>query len=501
MAASDTLISTGIGLQATLDATARVFAKRQNEEIARKKLKAQQEAADQEALNKALSDYDLDPTKYHRLVQGDVIAVTNDAINKIIDLKESGDPNWRNRVQREIASEWKNNIAHLSGLSTQYTAFEKGFTTLGAYQTKDQQALKILFDESTDYLQLSEKAKNAGLSSFDPETGLITQNTFFPRIDLGNELDRDFGKVDPVEVSTSTEYVSGKPVQVIKTKVPNTIKEAEQYAVDGYIPASLESVATSRLNDPVFRFQYADSRGIDINDDAALIQSMMSEGAEYASAAIKRRSLGSTVEVKIGLGEKESAGGLAKEMTTITSGVSDVTGQPIDIQSFRNIGVNYPNYTVSNQKNLTDFMGRRVEGGTISDTRVVETRVMPYELFKEGGTTYFRPVQKGKEFGAEGGKASIAGMMPFVVFGQPGAYYYLPAVNFSFADLQKGGEAISSTVISSIDKMKSNSTAANAAIREARKDPNSALSKAMASKDADAIYNAYYDIYNKIENQ
>jgi len=498
--AAKSLLATGIGLQAQLTAPAQVFAKQQNDEILKRKAALKQAELDEEAVQKALKEISVNPKEYHRLVKDEVAGSAAATINKILELKQSGDPTWRNQVGN-ITNDFRNEIAHLSGLSDDYKAFEKGFTTLGAYQTKDQQALKVLFDQSKDYLQLGEKAKNAGLNSFDPETGLITQNTFFPRIDLGNELDRDFGKVDPVEVSSSTSYVEGKPVQTIQTKVPRTIKEAEQYASEGYVPASLEGVAASKLKDPVFRFQYADSRGIDINDDAALIESMMSEGSEYASAAIKRRNLGSTVEVNIGLGEKESAGGLAKEMTTITSGVSDVTGQPIDIQSFRNIGVNYPNYTVSNQNNLTDFMGRRVEGGTISDTRVVETRVMPYETFKEGNTTYFRPVQKGKEFGAEGGKASIAGMMPFVVFGQPGAYYYLPAANFSFADLQKGGEAISSTVISSIDKMKSNTSAANAAIREARKDPNSTLSKALASKDSDAIYNAYYDIYNKIENQ
>lgn len=399
MAASDTLISTGIGLQATLDAPARVFAKRQNEEIARKKLKAQQEAADQEALNKALSDYDLDPSKYHRLVQGDVVAVTNDAINKIIDLKESGDPNWRNRVQREIASEWKNNIAHLSGLSTQYTAFEKGYNNTSNYRTRNQQELKALMDESDTYEEFIANAKNMGLSGMDVDSGLIVDNAinFDKAINLNAELDRNFRSVKGIRVNERTKLgPDGKTyVESYDMVIPLSIKDAEQFQIDyrlPEVPISIEEIALQNLQDPVFVAQFADKYGIDPNDQQAIMDRMLAYGKEFTQRQVRQNTYRPPANISFNAGTaEESPLSWSREPSTIGTASRSIGGGLDDSRYLGQYGVEVTGYRPGRDASLVKVVS--TEGGGVR----IDTQTGTDPLITTISAFYIMPTMKNTE--------------------------------------------------------------------------------------------------------
>lgn len=369
MAVSDTLLSTGIGLQATLDAPARVFAKRQNEEIARKKLRAQQEMADQDALNKALSDYDLDPNKYHRLVQGDVVAVTNDAINKIIDLKESGDPNWRNRVQREVASEWKNNIAHLSGLSTQYTAFEKGYNTTSNYRTRNQQELKSLMDESENYEDFISKAKSKGLSGMDIESGLIVDNAmnFDKAINVNLELDKNFRSLDPIKVNFRRKPgPNGTVIEEYDVLMPGTIKEAQEMVGPYNLtqrPVSLEDVLLQNIEDPVFLAQFADKYGLDPNNYDQIRDRALQYGREFTQREIGRYTYRPGMKIITNIGQEEqSPMSWSREPSSIGTAYLSI-GDGIDnSESLGNYGIEITGYRPGRTSSLVKVVAK--EDGT-----------------------------------------------------------------------------------------------------------------------------------------
>lgn len=344
MAASDTLLSTGIGLQARLDAPARVFAMRQNEDIARKKLRAQQEAADQEALQKALSDYDLDPNKYHRLVQGDVISVTNDAINKIIDLKESGDPNWRNRVQREVAADWKNNIAHLSGLSTQYDAFEKGYNQTSNYRTKAQENLKKLMDESKTYDDFIYNAKRQNIGGLDTDSGLIVDNAinFDKAINLNAELDRNFSRVKGVRVNERMRPgPNGTTIMDYELAVPLTINDAldfqEKYKLPE-APISIEEVAMQNMNDPLFMAQFTDRNNIDPNDEEAIMNRMLEYGKEFTQRQARQSQFRPPTRISFNAGGGEDTSTREWSSSPSDIGTTSTIGAPGGLDNAKSLG-------------------------------------------------------------------------------------------------------------------------------------------------------------------
>lgn len=508
MAASDTLIATGIGLQARLDAPARVFAKRQNEEIAKKKLRAQQEMADQEALNKALSDYDLDPNKYHRLVQGDVVSVTNDAINRIIDLKESGDPNWRNRVQREVARDWKNNIAHLSGLSTQYTAFEKGYNTTSNYRTRNQQELKVLMDESENYEDFISKAKSKGLSGMDVESGLIVDNAinFDKAINLNSELDRNFRSVKGVRINERTKLgPDGKTyIESYDMVIPLTIKDAEEFQIQyrlPEVPISIEETALQNMQDPTFVAQFADKYGIDPNDQQAIMDRMLAYGKEFTQRQVRQNTYRPPTNISFSAGaSEESPLSWSREPSTIGTASRAIAGGLDNSRYLGQYGVEVTGYRPGRDASLIKVVSTEGGGARVDTQTGTDAGITTISAF------YIMPTMKnskGVEYPAIG-NSNLENAQKYEVWAKivddKGNVYWQKGVSAKTATLSRTDTSSKdkNRVSANYKEMAAAALAMGQYLPEARK---LAKSKTELNEKQDAFYNYILEKWNTLPNE
>jgi hypothetical protein len=394
--------------------------------------------------------------------------------------KSSGDLNWRNKAV-DITNNFKNEIAHLSGLSDQYKNFEKNYETLGNYKTREQQSLRELMNGSQTYTEMLDKAKKANMAGVDVESGLILSNQFMPRVDLNRTLDSTFSKVSPIETSVKTIKEGGNEYQEVRTRVPLMRTEADLIADQRgltFVP-SIESTAEEIIADPTLRTQYADTYGINPQDEAALKSSIMNEGRKFVEEGIKRRNMGNqNIRVVVNTGGEQDILGFNKSVQDLDTG-------GFKTASAATLGVNAPGYSTVSSKNLVDQTGNPVAGGTLSDIEVNEVRVLPYVKTQKG---VLRPAKKGE-------KNSVLGYMPFVMFGKTGSKFFLPADEFSYTGLMKGGKDISMTIQNSVTSMNEYSDQLNSLyIAERRKE--GAVKNAFASGD---VYNLTNELKKKIK--
>jgi hypothetical protein len=478
--ASNANVGLGIGLQAQLQAPAQVFARQQQQKIAGQQAALKRAAEDEDLLARLQKDVSVNSKELHRLVKKPVADISANAINELMKAKSSGDLNWRNKAV-DITNNFKNEIAHLSGLSDQYKNFEKNYETLGNYKTREQQSLRELMNGSQTYTEMLDKAKKANMAGVDVESGLILSNQFMPRVDLNRTLDSTFSKVSPIETSVKTIKEGGNEYQEVRTRVPLMRTEADLIADQRgltFVP-SIESTAEEIIADPTLRTQYADTYGINPQDEAALKSSIMNEGRKFVEEGIKRRNMGNqNIRVVVNTGGEQDILGFNKSVQDLDTG-------GFKTASAATLGVNAPGYSTVSSKNLVDQTGNPVAGGTLSDIEVNEVRVLPYVKTQKG---VLRPAKKGE-------KNSVLGYMPFVMFGKTGSKFFLPADEFSYTGLMKGGKDISMTIQNSVTSMNEYSDQLNSLyIAERRKE--GAVKNAFASGD---VYNLTNELKKKIK--
>lgn len=478
--ASNANVGLGIGLQAQLQAPAQVFARQQQQKIATQQAALKRAAEDEDLLARLQKDVSVNSKELHRLVKKPVADISANAINELMKAKSSGDLNWRNKAV-DITNNFKNEIAHLSGLSDQYKNFEKNYETLGNYKTREQQSLRELMNGSQTYTEMLDKAKKANMAGVDVESGLILSNQFMPRVDLNRTLDSTFSKVSPIETSVKTIKEGGNEYQEVRTRVPLMRTEADLIADQRgltFVP-SIESTAEEIIADPTLRTQYADTYGINPQDEAALKSSIMNEGRKFVEEGIKRRNMGNqNIRVVVNTGGEQDILGFNKSVQDLDTG-------GFKTASAATLGVNAPGYSTVSSKNLVDQTGNPVAGGTLSDIEVNEVRVLPYVKTQKG---VLRPAKKGE-------KNSVLGYMPFVMFGKTGSKFFLPADEFSYTGLMKGGKDISMTIQNSVTSMNEYSDQLNSLyIAERRKE--GPIKNAFASGD---VYNLTNELKKKIK--
>ena len=478
--ASNANVGLGIGLQAQLQAPAQVFARQQQQKIVSQQLALKRAAEDEDLLARLQKDVSINSKELHRLVKKPVADISANAINELLKAKSSGDLNWRNKAV-QITNEYKNELAHLSGLSEQYKNFEKNYETLGNYKTREQQSLRELMNGSQTYTEMLDRAKAQNLRGVDVESGLITSNQFMPRVDLNRTLDSTFSKVNPIETKVKDVKTKDGAYQEIYTKVPLTEEEANIIASQRgltFVP-SIQSTAKEIIADPTLRSQYADTYGIDPQNEQALTASIMNEGRKFVEEGIKRRNLGNqNVKVFVNTGGEQDVLGFNKSVQDLDTG-------GFKTASAATLGVNAPGYSTVSSKNLVDQTGNPVAGGTLSDIEVNEVRVLPYVKTQKG---VLRPAKKGE-------KNSVLGYMPFVMFGKTGSKFFLPADEFSYTGLMKGGKDISMTIQNSVTSMNEYSDQLNSLyIAERRKE--GPIKNAFASGD---VYNLTNELKKKIK--
>jgi hypothetical protein len=478
--ASNANVGLGIGLQAQLQAPAQVFARQQQQKIVSQQLALKRAAEDEDLLARLQKDVSINSKELHRLVKKPVADISANAINELLKAKSSGDLNWRNKAV-QITNEYKNELAHLSGLSEQYKNFEKNYETLGNYKTREQQSLRELMNGSQTYTEMLDRAKAQNLRGVDVESGLITSNQFMPRVDLNRTLDSTFSKVNPIETKVKEVKTKDGAYQEIYTKVPLTEEEANIIASQRgltFVP-SIQSTAKEIIADPTLRSQYADTYGIDPQNEQALTASIMNEGRKFVEEGIKRRNLGNqNVKVFVNTGGEQEVLGFNKSVQDLDTG-------GFKTASAATLGVNAPGYSTVSSKNLVDQTGNPVAGGTLSDIEVNEVRVLPYVKTQKG---VLRPAKKGE-------KNSVLGYMPFVMFGKTGSKFFLPADEFSYTGLMKGGKDISMTIQNSVSEMNAYADKLNETyIAERRKE--GAVKNAFVSGD---VYNLTNELKKKIK--
>lgn len=472
--ASNVNVGLGLGLQAQLQAPAQVFARQQQQRVAEQQAALKRAAEDEDLYYRLQKDLNVNSKDLHRLLKKPVADISAHALNELIKAKNSGDLNWRNKAV-DITNEYKNQLAHLSGLSEQYKNFEKNYETLGNYKTREQQSLRELMNGSQTYLEMLDKAKKANIAGVDVESGLILSNQFMPRVDLNRTLDSTFSKVSPIETSPPKTIKEGENTyQEIRTRVPLTKDEAGVIANQRgltFVP-SIESTAEEIIADPTLRSQYADTYNINPQDEAALKSSIMNEGRKFVEENIKRRNLGNqNIRVVVNTGAEKPVVGWSKSLQDLDTGGFKTASAGV-------LGVNAPGYSTVTSGNLVNQTGNAADGGTITGADVNEVRVLPYVKTTKG---MIRPAKKGE-------KNSVVGYMPFVMFGMEGSKFFLPSNEFSYTGLMKGGEDISNTIKSSVIEMNEYADRLNAAYIAERKKPG-VVKDAFASGDVYALTN------------
>jgi hypothetical protein len=446
-------VGLGLGLQAQLQAPAQVFARQQQQKVMAQQAAMKRAAEDEDLLARLQKDVSVNSKDLHRLLKEPIANMTSAAINELIKAKSSGEVNWRNKAV-DITNDYRNQIAHLSGLSEQYKNFEKNYEMLGNYKTREQQGLRELMNGSQTYTEMLEKAKAKGIGGVDVESGLLTSNQFMPRVDLNRTLDNTFSKVSPVNVDIKMIKEGDKDIEQVTTRVPLMEDEASLIAQQRgltFVP-SIQSTAREIVADPVLRSQYADQYNINPQDEAALMTSIMNEGRKFVEEGVKRKYLSnSNVKVYVNTGGEELPMiGFNKEFQEIdTGGFKSVTAG--------HLNVNYPGYSITSVNNLLDQTGTPVKGGALDNQIINEVKIFPY--VSDSKTKVIRPALKGEK---------PLGYQPFVIFGKPGSHYLLPSKEFSYLPIAKDNPKFVSIVQKSIQDMNDYSNELNSLYAQER---------------------------------
>ena len=475
-------VGLGLGLQAQLQAPAQVFARQQQQKVMEQQAAMKRAAEDEDLLARLQKDVSVNSKDLHRLVKQPIANMTSAAINELVKAKSSGEVNWRNKAV-DITNDYRNQIAHLSGLSEQYKNFEKNYEMLGNYKTREQQGLRELMNGSQTYTEMLDKAKAKGIGGVDVESGLLTSNQFMPAININRELDNTFSKISPFEVGAPIERkTKDGTIQEIRTRVPLTIDEAKGIAQQRgltFVP-SIESTTEEIMADPTLRAQYADKYNINPQDTQTLKSSIMNEGSKFVEDNIKRKYMSNpNVKVYVNTGGEQDILGFNKSVQDLDTGGFKTASAAV-------LGVNAPDFSTISSKNLVDQKGEAVASGTLDKQVINEIRVLPYVKTQNG---MIKPAAKGE-------KNAVLGYRPFVVFGMTGSKFFLPADEFSYVGLMKGGKDISMTIQNSVTEMNAYADKLNETYIAERK-KEGAIKNAFGSGD---VYTLTNELKKKINN-
>jgi hypothetical protein len=272
-----------------------------------------------------------------------------------------------------------------------------------------------------------------------------------------------------------------KDIEQVTTRVPLMEDEASIIAQQRgltFVP-SIQSTAREIVADPVLRSQYADQYNINPQDEEALMTSIMNEGRKFVEEGVKRKYLSNpNIKVYVSTGGEQDVLGFNKSVQDLDTGGFKTASAAV-------LGVNAPDYSTVSSKNLVDQTGKPVVGGTLSGIDVNEVRVLPYVKSENG---VIKPAAKGEQ-------NKVQGYKPFVMFGKAGSKFFLPAEEFSYTGLMKGGKDISMTIQKSVAEMNAYADQLNSLYIAERK-KEGPIKNAFASGD---VYTLTNELKNKIK--
>lgn len=280
-------VGLGLGLSAQLNdaqGLARMTAQAEQNRLRIAAQKAEQEGQDYRRLMDDLVENG--KFKQHRLVIDEAMKTSQEAIDKAIEARNSGDPNWRNRIYT-IRNQYNNKMSELSALSATYSQLDKLFTPSAErnlFVADDVRKFQNIYNTAKNREDLVAKAKQLGLTQSNyvavQDSGLV--DVVMPsKMDVLGQLAQD-GKLLPQFTQTFNITKEGGGTSTRQVMAPFAYREQALESIKGKPdgtpePPSVESMIEQRMMMPGFKEQFAASIGVDPKNDDAIKEAMFNE--------------------------------------------------------------------------------------------------------------------------------------------------------------------------------------------------------------------------------
>ncbi len=389
----------GIGLQATPDTARTLYVTGEQNKIARIRADHERRKLEDDLYQKSLKDFTLPGNyKWHRLISEDAIAVSKDAVDRLLAAKQSGDPNWENEIVK-IGQDYNESMTRLVPLNESYHHFDQATSQInktGSYTTQNIQNAWRAFNEAKDSRDLVTKFQQFGVQKdryfvFNQE-GYVDVNAP-QRINLKQTMENASNDIKPVISKTQRVLINGTYVDTLITEKPFTRADAQaeyQRAPERFtngVPLSIEDAAEVLLLDDDFRFQFSDINKLPYEDDEILKREIMERlrlGTDYkAKVAYKNKSKG--LSINVGTSGGEDIGDFNLEQDSFDSGIAIGKGQDVKVPYY---GSYQPQIELTSQSIADSFYladGSKGNVGikkTFSDPKFDKFVIMPY--YKDG---------------------------------------------------------------------------------------------------------------------
>jgi len=456
----------GVGLQATPDTARTLYLNEQRRQQAKEQRALQLRLKEDEQFNTLVNKIQTDTSNYkwHRLLVKEASLVTADAVKKMLDAKESGDYDSKNKIAK-IQADLLRKKAELITLNESYYAFDNATEKVnagGLYTTKNTRKAADAFRNATDRTDLESKMLQFGVQSdpyfvFDKDRGYVLPS-LVGKIDINKSV-RDAVKSVPSLVNFKYEEMSGgKNKQTTVKRQAITKADAEEALKNNPLLStqnnfgSLEEAAEDMLSNPDFKFQFMDTYELEGKDDEEVKQSLlelMKPMAGYkASVSVKTPSKGINITNITGQENMSSAAFDPDaydefETTYIAPGNKSVKA------SVKGIGkVNTPLKWPENVKptSAVRIDGSDVTESTLKDSNFSGITAIPYYMLNGKKV----PVNSQNE-----SKVKIAGVEMFIMLELNSGVVFIPYQKTHISSaLQSGNKDEKFAVLNGTQKMK-----------------------------------------------
>ncbi len=473
----------GLGLQATPNTAQPLFMMNEQKKLrmadAQLKLAFDKKRGEEALFEKKLKDFSLPENyKWHRLLADEAIAVSNDAVERLLEAKNSGDPNWRNAVVK-IGQDYNSKMTRLVPKNENYMAFDKSVPQY-RYVTQNQKLAQQAFAEAKDQYDLETRLQQYGVKSDRYLT--INEDLYFdPRESVKINVDQTLGnaikRVAPV-LSKVENFKNDSGVMETRkvNQRPLTIADAEEVArqkpdiyKDGTRPFSLEDMANELMTDDEFVYQFADKFKIDYQNPVAIREALMDklkfgidvkETYSFTTPRVTNINIDTTQDQQTDYTDFNrnedvlpSGRPLAKPGDEVNVKIFGSYEPAVDLQTLKGVEIKRSVYYGDGTTAFSAPGQSKTFGPNARFTNYV---VLPY--YKDG--SYFVPVsEKNKNKKAEG-----FAVFAHMVDGQFG--YYQEASAFTLPNQVEGDKNERANILANYRKMQKQVAAADAAAKK-----------------------------------
>ena len=486
--ATPTSLGQGIALQGKLDSAQRVGRLAFQSAQADKTRAAKADVAAANAGKELEKNFKIDGS-YNRLVAPDLIKVAGEYVNKLHELKTSGNPAWINEGYK-LANEFDLELIKYKSLSDEYNKFDE--------QTRSLDKNKVYFTQNfKKYLVENGKAKSHSELQARLAKSSIPNDPFFqlnadgvPKyrgasiIPVEKELESDVKTLDKTIASTYNTPIGEGGVRTTTVQErPVTMAAAQKAFEDNPSlypsgrPKAIEDLVLNYMDqNPEALVQLVDSKNLGfkvdeqtgyytLEDQRKLKDYLMKYVTEYANPTVKATTVRGRTINNFGGPEEQSVISRTKTKDMLKLGKSPA-GVDIEYYTHDTYGLPADGYSGAVTGQTSNADGSVASGAVLTDKKVVQSVVLPYGQETVNGVTRIFPIQKVGKYTAK----NILGVQPFIMFGEPGQYLYMPAKNFSAQGLI-GNKMESRIVEDNIAAQKADATKATTLFNQKLGDP------------------------------